>query len=51
MLVCDFFYVDCAVTLRRIYVFFVLEVGNRSVHLMGMTSRTANEPRNRSAAW
>src|SRR5689334_15720476 len=27
MLACDFFHVDCAVTLRRIYVFFVIEVG------------------------
>ena len=25
MLACDFFHVDCAVTLKRIYVFFVLE--------------------------
>jgi transposase len=35
MLACDFFHVDCAVTLQRIYVFFVLEVSNRSVHLLG----------------
>jgi hypothetical protein len=35
MLACDFFPVDCAVTLQRIYVFFVLEVGNRSVHVLG----------------
>jgi len=27
MFACDFFHVDCAVTLRRVYVFFVLEVG------------------------
>jgi putative transposase len=38
MLACDFFHVDCAVTLRRIYVFFVLEVPNRSVHLLGTTT-------------
>ncbi|MDQ3765400.1 MAG: integrase core domain-containing protein [Actinomycetota bacterium] len=38
MLACDFFHVDCAVTLKRIYVFFVLEVGNRSVHLLGTTT-------------
>ena len=38
MLACDFFHVDCAVTLKRIYVFFVLEVGNRSVHLLGATT-------------
>ncbi len=37
MLACDFFHVDCAVTLQRIYVFFVLEVGNRSVHMLGAT--------------
>src|SRR4051812_46228948 len=38
MLACDFFHVDCAVTLRRIYVFFVLEVPNRSMHLLGTTT-------------
>jgi putative transposase len=37
MLACDFFHVDCAVTLQRIYVFFVLEVASRSVHLLGAT--------------
>ena len=26
---CDFFHVDCAVTLQRISVLFVLEVGSR----------------------
>jgi hypothetical protein len=29
MLACDFFHVDCAVTSRRVYVFFVIEVGTR----------------------
>jgi putative transposase len=38
MLACDFFHVDCAVTLKRIYVLFVLEVGSRSVHLSGATT-------------
>jgi putative transposase len=38
MLACDFFHVDCAVTLKRIYVFFVLEVGTRYVHLLGTTT-------------
>jgi transposase len=37
MLACDFFHVDCAVTLKRIYVFFVLEVGTRAVHLLATT--------------
>jgi putative transposase len=35
----DFFHVDCAVTLKRIYVFFVLEVGSRYVHILGATSQ------------
>jgi hypothetical protein len=32
MLACDFFHVDCAVTLRRVYMFVVREVGTRHVH-------------------
>ena len=31
ILACDFFHVDCAVTLRRVYVFFVIELGSRHV--------------------
>jgi putative transposase len=38
MLACDFFPVDCAVTLKRVYVLFVLEVASRSVHLLGATT-------------
>jgi putative transposase len=39
MLAVDFFHVDCAVTLKRIYVFFVLEVDSRYVHILGATSQ------------
>ena len=38
MLAVDFFHVDCAITLKRIYVFFALEVDRRYVHIFGTTS-------------
>lgn len=38
MLACDFFPVDCAVTLKRSSVFFVLEVSSRDVHILGTTT-------------
>jgi putative transposase len=51
MLAVDFFHVDCAVTLRRIYVLFALEDGDRYLHVLGVTGHpdgpwTAQQVRN-----
>ncbi|WP_245589502.1 hypothetical protein [Amycolatopsis balhimycina] len=43
MLACDFFHIDCAFTLKRIYVFFVVEVGSRYVHILGTTTNPDGE--------
>ena len=51
ILAVDFFHVDCAVSLKRIYVFSALEVRSRYVHILETTShptgtRTTQQARN-----
>jgi hypothetical protein len=49
MLAVDFFPVDCAVTLKRIYVLFALEVSSRSVHILGQADYEPGRPVDHSA--
>ena len=38
MLAVDFFHVDCAVTLQRLYCFFVIKADSGYVHILGVTA-------------
>ena len=49
MLAADLFHMGCAVTLQRLYCFFVIEIGSRYVHIPGVTANPDGQRRSPSA--